>query len=161
MERQSLNLESQETATNQETSLDDRLEKCASLRRDGAKRRYTFGEEYDKEIVRQARRLNRTICGRARKKGLTNELTVKYLYYLISETTTCPYLGVELETPDGVSYSPNSRSVDRIVPELGYVHGNVRLISQKANQMKSDCTLEELEIFYENYKRLHNEEAST
>jgi hypothetical protein len=37
-----------------------------------------------------------------------------------------------------------SPSLDRIVPELGYVKGNVRVISDRANRIKRDATLEEL-----------------
>lgn len=36
-----------------------------------------------------------------------------------------------------------SRSLDRIIPELGYVPGNVQVISQLANAMKWDSTREE------------------
>jgi hypothetical protein len=38
----------------------------------------------------------------------------------------------------------SSPSLDKIVPSLGYVKGNVQVISMKANRMKSDGTLEEL-----------------
>ena len=38
---------------------------------------------------------------------------------------------------------PDSPSLDRIVPELGYVKGNIRVISNRANHLKSDATLEE------------------
>ena len=36
------------------------------------------------------------------------------------------------------------------VPELGYVKGNVRVISYKANIMKSDATIEEIKLFAKN-----------
>lgn len=39
----------------------------------------------------------------------------------------------------------NSPSLDRINPELGYTPDNVRVISHKANRMKSDMTIEMLE----------------
>lgn len=38
---------------------------------------------------------------------------------------------------------------DRIIPEKGYIRGNVRVISQKANAMKQDCSEEELIKFVE------------
>jgi len=41
-------------------------------------------------------------------------------------------------------YSP---SIDRMNPKLGYVKGNVRVISQLANGMKQHATLEEVEQF--------------
>lgn len=35
-------------------------------------------------------------------------------------------------------------SLDRIVPSLGYVPGNVAVISHRANRIKSDATADEL-----------------
>jgi hypothetical protein len=40
----------------------------------------------------------------------------------------------------------NSPSLDRHVPSLGYVRGNVRVLSNKANRLKGDGTLEDHEI---------------
>jgi hypothetical protein len=38
-------------------------------------------------------------------------------------------------------------SLDRIIPELGYIKGNVQVISRKANLMKQNATEKELENF--------------
>lgn len=54
----------------------------------------------------------------------------------------CPILGCPLIS--GTQYAP---SLDRIDPALGYVKGNVQVISYKANAMKQDATYEELERF--------------
>ncbi len=48
-------------------------------------------------------------------------------------------------------------SVDRIIPELGYVKGNIRIISLKANMMKSNASKEELLIFSKNIINYINE----
>jgi hypothetical protein len=40
----------------------------------------------------------------------------------------------------------NSPSFDRIIPELGYIIGNVKVISWRANRIKSNSTLKELEL---------------
>jgi hypothetical protein len=55
----------------------------------------------------------------------------------------CPILGMKLERglDGGLDNSP---SLDRIIPALGYVPGNVRVISNRANRIKSDSTPEEL-----------------
>lgn len=57
---------------------------------------------------------------------------------------TCPVLGIPLrsggDTP--IEFSP---SLDRLRPELGYVDTNVAWISYRANRIKSDASLEELE----------------
>ena len=56
----------------------------------------------------------------------------------------CPVLGIELAigTRAGNAASP---SLDRFVPSLGYVRGNVSVISNRANRLKSDGTLAEHE----------------
>jgi hypothetical protein len=45
---------------------------------------------------------------------------------------------------------PNSPSFDRINndPAIGYVRGNVNIISQRANQIKSDATAAELQAVW-------------
>lgn len=43
-------------------------------------------------------------------------------------------------------YAP---SLDRLIPEKGYVKGNVWVISNKANSMKNDANKEDLERFSE------------
>lgn len=56
--------------------------------------------------------------------------------------THCPYLGYELVFNKG-SAKKDSYAVDRINNELGYVKGNVEVISHLANNMKRDSTVEE------------------
>ena len=56
----------------------------------------------------------------------------------------CPVLGVKLE--HGTKpFCDNSPSIDRIYPEKGYIKGNVVVISWRANRLKSDASLKELE----------------
>ncbi len=67
---------------------------------------------------------------RAKKTGLPFNITANDL--VIGET--CPILGTY--------FTPNTEycaSLDRIVPELGYVVGNVQVISMKANAMKNSA----------------------
>lgn len=56
--------------------------------------------------------------------------------------THCPILGIELEYfAEGVQ--ENSPSFDRIDSNLGYIPGNVQVISWRANRIKNDGTSEE------------------
>jgi hypothetical protein len=82
---------------------------------------------------------------RARTKGLPFNLTIED----ITGVTHCPIFGWELKRNQEGKHGnrPNSPSVDRIVPELGYVKGNVQVLSNKANMMKQDATPEELLMF--------------
>jgi hypothetical protein len=57
--------------------------------------------------------------------------------------SVCPVLGIPIVL--GEQRSENSPSLDRITPELGYVPGNVRVISDKANRLKGDRTLSQLQ----------------
>lgn len=56
----------------------------------------------------------------------------------------CPILGIPLVRKKGKGPSPNSPSLDEIVPGRGYVRGNAQVISNRANTMKNCGTLEEL-----------------
>lgn len=62
--------------------------------------------------------------------------------------THCPYLGIELthHAPRGTNRG-SVCSLDRIIPELGYVKGNVEVISHKANSMKQWSNTKELLLF--------------
>ena len=57
----------------------------------------------------------------------------------------CPVLGVKLESGTK-KYHDNSPSLDRVVPELGYVPGNIVVMSFRANRIKGDASVEEMEI---------------
>jgi hypothetical protein len=57
----------------------------------------------------------------------------------------CPVLGIPIVSSVGDA-SHNSPSLDRIDSSKGYVIGNVQVISQRANSLKSDATVEELEL---------------
>lgn len=69
---------------------------------------------------------------------------------------TCPVLGISMRrNKGGVTRKDNSPSLDRIIPALGYVPGNVRVISWRANNLKRDATLEELELIVADMRRIH------
>ena len=57
-------------------------------------------------------------------------------------TSHCPVLGIEF-VEGHREFAP---SVDRIDNTKGYVKGNVWIISRRANRIKNDSTLEELQL---------------
>lgn len=81
---------------------------------------------------------------RAKKSGVLFNLEVRDIVI----PAVCPVLGIPLQ-PGGVLHSraptENSPSLDRFKPLVGYVRGNVRVISQRANRLKNNATAEELE----------------
>ena len=50
----------------------------------------------------------------------------------------------------------NKATLDKLVPELGYVPGNVFIISWRANKLKSNMTIDELEKILNYMKRNKN-----
>lgn len=53
----------------------------------------------------------------------------------------CPALGIEITLNGDRDHSP---SLDRILPSMGYVKGNVMVLSNRANRIKNDATAFEL-----------------
>jgi len=78
---------------------------------------------------------------RARNKGTAFAITLDD----IEIPTHCPILDIEMTRNEGYS-SGSSPTLDRVVPESGYVRGNVLVISRKANTIKSDASPEELRL---------------
>ena len=76
---------------------------------------------------------------RALKFNLPYNITKEYVHV----PDVCPILGIPLFV-NGTKSTPNSPSIDRIRPELGYVKGNVAVISYRANAIKNDATLREI-----------------
>ena len=67
----------------------------------------------------------------------------------------CPYLGVELtDIREGGRLDTNI-SLDRIDNTKGYVHGNIQVISSKANYMKRNATIPELISFAKGILNTH------
>lgn len=58
----------------------------------------------------------------------------------------CKILGIPLFKGSG-GPTANSPSLDRIIPELGYIKENIQVISFKANTMKSNATKDEMILF--------------
>lgn len=81
---------------------------------------------------------------RAKAKGIRFNLTEDDL----TIPDLCPLLGKPLER--FTAYAP---SIDRIDSTKGYTKDNVWVISKRANQIKNDATIEELELILEGLKK--------
>jgi hypothetical protein len=77
----------------------------------------------------------------AKQRGLEFTITSKDIDFV----DTCPVFGIPLEQTVGGIASYNSRSLDRTDSAKGYVPGNVKVMSFRANTLKSNATIEELE----------------
>lgn len=98
-------------------------------------------EKYKKEMLRHAK-------NRADDKNLPFNITLEDL--VIPER--CPILDTPLLWQDSHKWTnpENVPSLDKIIPEKGYVKGNICVISMKANMMKQDATKEQLLAFAKN-----------
>ena len=98
-----------------------------------ARDRYrTDPERYVKRLLAGAR-------NRARSRGL--EFSITKADVVIPDI--CPILGLRLGWGVG-SPIPSSPSLDRIDSTKGYVVGNVRVISHRANSLKSNISISEV-----------------
>ena len=119
--------------------------------RERYKRRVASGEILNKGIkIYPQRALLSQAKGRAKKCGIPFDLELSDIVI----PDRCPVIGIELKrNPNGSGPIPSSPSLDRIVPSFGYTKGNVRVISHRANTLKSDATLLELtQILADAYK---------
>ena len=84
----------------------------------------------------------RSCRARSKEKDLPFNLTENHLKEIW--TDACPVFGTPLNMSAKKDEEGHAQ-LDRIVPELGYVKGNVVWLSQRANRIKDDATTEDLE----------------
>ena len=82
---------------------------------------------------------------RAKKGNIRFELETEYLKSIFPSDGLCPVFKIPLVWGGEGAERGNSPSLDRIIPELGYVEGNVVWISNRANILKRDASWEELQ----------------
>ena len=108
-----------------------------------------YDSEYDRirgYIIR-----NSKYC--AKKRGIHFDL--KYTDFELPEV--CPILGMKLEYGSGHDgNSPCHATLDRIDNNLGYIPGNVMVISRLANAMKNEASFDQIQTFITNYTYLIN-----
>jgi len=104
--------------------------------------RLRYVENPHREIIKRARNLRNSACRRGAKYNAWE--------FTITEDdldwpTHCPVLPwIELNYPGRYRHDPAGASLDRIDREKGYVPGNVRIISLRANLLRKDITYQEL-----------------
>lgn len=109
-------------------------------------------KEKEQRRLSHQRTITHVLWSRARKRaekfGYPFNITEEDI--IIPEV--CPILEVPFEfgSRGNYEYTP---SLDRIVNSLGYVKGNIQVITKKANSMKNSATPEELKKFCKNILR--------
>lgn len=64
----------------------------------------------------------------------------------------CPLLNVVLDRQATIATRMRAPSLDRKIQELGYTKDNTWVISYRANLLKNNATLEELELLVRNLR---------
>lgn len=91
----------------------------------------------------QVKRLEEKLVARCKSRAVLRGLPFDLEVTDLAIPSKCPVFGKPFVYGDK-DWAP---SVDRIDSTKGYVKGNVQVISNKANRMKSDASLEELRMF--------------
>ena len=78
---------------------------------------------------------------RAKQRNLKFNLHLNYLLTILPKGMICPILKIPMNI--GLN-NQNSLSFDRINNNLGYIEGNIALISKKANSIKHTATSQEI-----------------
>ena len=99
---------------------------------------------------------------RAEKRAKVKNVNFNITWEDVEYVGACPILEIPLnwgETTNEGGRNIDTPSLDRINPSLGYIKGNVRIISTLANMMKSSANREQIQAFCKNiFKYLDNEE---
>lgn len=101
--------------------------------------------------VDAARLLYKNIKSRCKRIG--REFSIELEDIIIPEK--CPVFGFELKRENKQTWMC-APSVDRIDSSKGYIKGNITVVSRRANILKRDATIDELEQLLNYYKTLRN-----
>lgn len=91
---------------------------------------------------------------RAKELNLPFNIDAEYIESIYPADKRCPVFGFLFEIATSKGSRNKSPSLDRIRPELGYVKGNLVVVSMKANRMKNDGNLEDLKRILQFYQPL-------
>jgi hypothetical protein len=90
---------------------------------------------------------------RAREQGVLHTINASYLQSIWPANNSCPVFNIPFTISKKGESRDCSPSLDRIIPNLGYVQGNVVIVSLKANRMKNNGSLEDLRKVLHFYER--------
>lgn len=100
-------------------------------------------KEKQAQRQREAGQYSKKSFDKRKKKARKNGREFSIKWEDLEHPTRCPILGIELDYL-GVGEYGSQPSMDRIDNSLGYIPGNVWIISMKANTIKKQKDLEQL-----------------
>ena len=91
----------------------------------------------------------------AKRRAKTKELDFDITVEDIIIPQFCPLLNIPITHQTGLGKrTDGSPSLDRIDNRFGYVRGNILVISWRANFLKSDASLQELQLLTKNLETI-------
>lgn len=104
----------------------------------------------------------RSIRNKCKYYHQTYDLPEGYIYYLFErQEGKCFYTDIPLTLLIGEGHSPNSLSLDRVLPSGHYTKENIVLSSRRVNSIKNNITLKEMREWMPNwFNRLVKEEQT-
>lgn len=136
---------------------------CAQRQRDTRHLRPSAASAHNKAWRRKRRTLSpktewariawNSAKWRAKRDGLPFAITRADIEALTADN--CPVLGVPMVYNAGSRHpTGTSPTVDKIQNSRGYVRGNIIVVSYRANRIKNDASLAELEAVFSFYNKL-------
>jgi len=116
---------------------------CVNTRKKNKGKAYRDSKANDFDY--RLRSLMHAAKARALQKNREFTLTLKQLKELFPKDGCCPVFGFTLEWNTS-GFRETSPSLDRIDSSKGYTKENVQIISWRANRLKLDATVSELEL---------------
>lgn len=121
---------------------------CKVCTKISSKVKYEQNKENEEWLLQKMLNASRA---RANRKNLEHTITLEQLKMLYPCDNKCPVFGFDLAWGHPKWSSP---SLDRIDSSRGYTYENCQIISNKANMLKNDATLEELELLVNYLKEI-------
>ena len=138
------------TTTRRHEIVSGKVQSCGCIRKE---RSIEFNKSrFDPNAI--SKTIEYRMLTRAKSRAKIGNIPFNLTLEDISIPHTCPLLGIPIEVQPKKGYHPNSPSLDKIIPEKGYIKGNVWVISNRANTLKNDATLTELKTLVENLEAL-------
>jgi hypothetical protein len=112
-------------------------------------------QSYAKTFGSPEERLHRMLV-EAKSRALSRGIEFGIVVDDVEWNDVCPVLGIEIiyQRNKGHGGDNNSPSIDRVDNKKGYVKGNVRLISNRANKIKNNMTREEAILLVQNWEKI-------
>ena len=130
---------------------------CVKVNNNNKRRAHRLTSTRDRDALKKWNDNNpvKTMINAARTRAKNRNLEFNITSEDLVLPTHCPILGLKLSRAKGGKRNQESYALDRIDNTKGYIKGNVHIISDRANRIKNDSTLDELKAIVNYLEELH------